>query len=134
MNEPDYGARLRALADHLETVPDTDYKYSQPPSAVSYEGPDGGACALAHGYLASIIPDSLRDGLDLWCEDLASQWFGFQSFKDLEGKIEPWALQERLTAINSLRAYADAHYPITNKREGIPQSVRDIFQPKRVAA
>ncbi len=119
----DYGARIRAVCDHLETVPGERYTFIWP---ILY---DGCGCVIAHAKDAGII-DISKDYRE------AQIWLGFDWDASIGDKMVHFlgtggsssGEKSKQIAIKSLRAHADEHYPITAQQvDFIPASVRQIF-------
>lgn len=118
----DYGSRIRAVADYLESsVPGEKYNFGWPSLK------DGCGCVVAHGMAAGIIPESYGYfGSVKWLMGVAGGFVEAFRATDFTGKGE----LAKQAAIKQLRAYADANYPVSNstrKHEGIPDSVLALF-------
>lgn len=137
MTEP-YGTRIRAVCDYLETVPGDKYDFGIPPSRTQWKNLDCG-CVIGHGFLGKTIPHH-TDGL--WNYNAGIEWMlgpgiNASKFGDLLYDGNHLAIsrgeQAKQAAIAALRAYADKHYPLTPTHTGLPDVVRQIFQPKVAA-
>jgi len=122
----DYGARIRAFCDHLETVDEHRFKYTWSPLVAREKGL-GIGCPLYHGIEGGVIPESKAT----FCrefDDEAVQWLGFDRFEGIFCDLVNVTSQKE-KSISNLRAYADKHYPIvTQHHTGIPSSVLQIFK------
>lgn len=124
----DYGSRIRAVANYLETVPGDKYDFYIGPGRAKHLR-DGCGCAMTHGLLGEVIASDAN-------YDAAIEWtFGFSQAASFHELVSGEALLAGETAkramIAQLRAYADATYPVANptpKHTGIPACVREIFE------
>jgi len=126
----EYGARIRAVADYLETVPGEKYNFNIGPNRMRQDGNRCG-CIVAHGFDGGIIPHDEfgPDYIDgkIWLTGSRSEFWKIINNGGVKGSGE----RAKQAAIKSLRAYADKNYPVTQKHTGIPDSVMAIFEGTR---
>lgn len=127
----DYGSRIRAVCDYLETVPGDKYDFNPAPWQSLENG--GCGCIVYHGYAGGLIPEAEAFG-HLFPYQPGMEWLlgSAEMFEKTicsgcgaTGKGEA----AKQAAINALRAYADKHYPYDKpKHTGLPDVVRDLFR------
>ena len=139
MNETiDYGARIRAVCDYLKAVPGEKYKFFIAPQS-GRDNNDGCGCILYHGYEAGIVPEGLYAKMpDYWGYDEGINWLvgddeTFESILVGTGAIASGE-KAKQAAITALRSYADKNFPLTPKHNGIPDSIKAIFEGRREVA
>ena len=125
----DYGLRIRAVADYLETVPGDKYDFYIGPFRAMERGPHCPRCVIAHAYDGGLI-QAEDDGL----YSHGKVWL-FGSVVTFESTINGDAIgrgeSAKQVAIAQLRTYADKHYPVASKSTkhvGLPATVREIFE------
>ena len=132
----DYASRIRAVCDHLETVPGDKYDFYF--GHINY---DGCGCVVAHGRVAGIIAEGSGRNSDYY---EGYEWMGFSGINgnnDIVYVLRSDAFGDgcgagekfKQAAIKNLRAYADTLDPPTEVINYIPQDVLSIFQERVVA-
>lgn len=123
----DYGSRIRAVADHLETVPGDKYNFSIGPSMMR-DSTDRCGCVIAHGIDAEIIDERhYRHGIR-WLVGDTYEAFNFSGLV-CPGTTPTMGEEAKQAAIKALRDYADEHYPVvTQLHTGIPAETLRIFE------
>jgi len=131
----DYGARIRAVCDYLDTVDGARYDFRYFP--VGYDNVSGRYDTSKCGCVLALAREQFHEMPEYYTQ--AIEWLGFLWGRDENpddfgfivtsaASSYPISGDESFrAAIQALRDYADKHYPGTSRHVGIPDSVKKLF-------